>query len=282
MRKLATVLVALCLLFSLPGAAATKKPTTKKTTTTKKKATKKKTVKKPCAHSLADCPDEGCGTVSAKGVKSFDPNLNIQKNRHPDDPVAQGPAESWTLQEMKDLPDPEDFKKGDPRDELTALGEGKKISVVAYLLIVRAEGGESCNCGLTDESTSVGVNTDNHIVLVSRATVDEFPVGDGVTGPAALKKREPESITAEFTPRVRLAHPNFTRAKLQPLITATEQKALRARVTGMLTFDSEHVGPRSLNRVNSWEIHPILMLEVCPTDDCKANSDVGWKSLDDL
>jgi len=97
-------------------------------------------------------------------------------------------------------------------------------------------GGESCNCGLhTPEET------DNHLVLVSKATVDRFPAsGSSATNKTAFHSRELESETAEFTPRVRREHPNFTREKLQPLIDATPQKALLVRVTSLLLFDSEH------------------------------------------
>ena len=95
--------------------------------------------------------------------------------------------------------------------------------------------------------------------------------------------RELESETAEFTPRVRLVHPNFTRQKVQPLIDATDEDALLVRVTGQLLFDSEHFIKNHLARVNNWEIHPVFKLEFCSTgDSCKPNSDTGWKSLDDL
>ncbi|HEX3067370.1 MAG TPA: hypothetical protein VHX14_02265 [Thermoanaerobaculia bacterium] len=64
-------------------------------------------------------------------------------------------------------------------------------------------------------------------------------------------------------------HPNFTRAKINPLINRAPRKALRVRVTGMLTFDSQHFLQDSLLRVNDWEIHPILKLEYCDDDNCR-------------
>lgn len=182
---------------------------------------------------------------------------------------------------MKKLDDPENFKEGDSREELTALGEGQKIAVVAYLLEAKAElGGESCNCGL-----QTAAETDNHLVLVTRATLLRFPLSDNEeANKAVFHSRELESETAEFTPRVRLlSHPNFTREKVQPLIDATDDGALMVRVTGQLLFDSEHFISNHLVRVNNWEIHPISKLEFCSTGvNCKANSDAGWKSLDDL
>jgi len=106
---------------------------------------------------------------------------------------------------------------------------------------------------------------------------------NAATRKKVFQSREPESITAEFTPRVRLTHPNFTREKVQPIIDATPQKALLVRVTGPLLFDSEHFIKNHLVRVNNWEIHPVLNLEFCTTGDkCKATADDGWKSLDDL
>src|SRR5262249_48434871 len=109
------------------------------------------------------------------------------------------------------------------------------------------------------------------------------PISSNTTNKAIFHSRELESVTAEFTPRVRLDHPNFTREKVQPLINATQQKALLVRVTGPLLFDSEHFIRNPLVRVNNWEIHPVLKLEFCENGStCKANSDTGWKSLDDL
>lgn len=235
----------------------------------------KKAPKKSCAADLAHCGDEGCGT-------NFDPNLNKQKNIRSGDPRAAGDATSKTLTWMKKLDDPESFAQGDSREELVQLGEGTKISVLAYLLVAKPElGGESCNCGLQTPE-----ETDNHLVLVTKTTVQKFPVGsakDAATLKTIFQSREPESLTAEFTPRVRLDHPNFTREKMQPLINATPQKALWVRVTGLLMFDSEHFIKNHLVRVNNWEIHPVLKLEFCTTGStCKATSDDGWKSLDDV
>lgn len=223
----------------------------------------------PCKADLAHCPDEGCGT-------SFDPNLNRLKNIRSKD----GPATLHSLTWMKRLDDPENFSEGDSREELTALGEGQKTAVVAYLLVAKPElGGESCNCGLQTPA-----ETDNHLVLVTRATIEKYPLTDNEeANKQVFHSREMESETAEFTPRVRLSHPNFTREAVQPLIDATDQEALLVRVTGQLLFDSEHFIKNHLVRVNNWEIHPVFKLEYCETgDNCKPNSNVGWKSLDDL
>ena len=221
----------------------------------------------PCPTSLAACPDEGCG-------KKFDPNLNRRKNIISDNQTATLRTLTW----MKKLDDPENFQEGETREELAALGEGQKITVMAYLLVAKPElGGESCNCGLTSVA-----DTDNHLVLVSKWTVSKFPAATtAAANVQVFRNREKESLTAEFTPRVRLTHPNFTRAKMQPLINATAKKALLVRVTGLLLFDSEHFIRRHLVRVNNWEIHPVLKMEFCTTGEtCKADSDAGWQSID--
>lgn len=224
--------------------------------------------KPPCAASLAECPDQGCG-------KQFDANLNLRKNIRSDN----HPATLRTLAWLKKLDDPENFTQGSDRDELIELGEGENVTVAAYLIAAKAElGGESCNCGLhTPEET------DNHLVLVSKTTVDKFPISNNATtNKNRFHSRELESITAEFTPRVRLQHPNFTRAAPLPRINATKEKALLVRVTGLLMFDSEHFIKNHLVRVTNWEIHPVLKFEYCRTgSNCKAGADTGWTSLDD-
>jgi len=171
-----------------------------------------------------------------------------------------------TIAQMKDLKDPvPGFAKGNTRTKLAALGEGKKIRVVALALIVRPGSKESCNCGLTGAA-----NTDNHIVLIDPD--DTTP---------SLEDDEKNSITAEFTPRVRLTHKNLSRSVLNPLIQKAPNKALRVRVTGVLMFDSEHsFKPLAKGRANNWEIHPVFQMEFCPTGQtCSDNGTNGWKKI---
>src|SRR5262249_50595825 len=142
------------------------------------------------------------------------------------------------------------YKIGDTREKLAEKGEGKMIRVMAYAVDVRPGSSETCNCHLTSAA-----ETDNHIVLVSPE----------LKRPSL--RSEPNSQTAEFTPRVRLDHLNFTRDKLKPLIDGAPHKALLVRVTGLQMYDSEHaLGPFKLKRKNDWEIHPIFGLEYCPAD----------------
>lgn len=218
----------------------------------------------PGVQTITDCPDEGCG-------KGSDARLNKLKNIRSDD---QQEAVLRSIEWMKDLPDPENFiAKNTKRDELKELGEGQKITVVAWALAARKGGRESCNCKLSGQA-----DTDNHIVLVD----------PDLENPTLLENEKRDSITAEFTPRVRLDHPRLTQKNLQSLIdpdwkpgeTAKKGK-LMVRVTGLLMFDTEHFLANPLKRHNNWEIHPVLKLEYCPEEKvCEGSTDDNWVDLD--
>lgn len=219
-----------------------------------------------CADSIDDiteCPDEGCGD------HEFDPELNKRKNIRSDDQQPVLRSIRW----MKGLEDPKNFTSDNTnRDELKELGEGQKITVVAWALVARKGGKETCNCGLSKVK-----DTDNHIVLV-----------DPAVKKPTIEDHECSSVTAEFTPRVRLDHPNLARAKLNPLIDPESTSSrnpvgkLLVRATGLLMFDSHHFLKSPLPRDNNWEIHPILKMEYCPKNEaCRADSDDGWKNLED-
>jgi hypothetical protein len=220
-------------------------------------------VKIPCPKTLTDitdCPDTGCGNV--------DPHLNEQKNIR----SLNGKAEPMTLAQMRRLPDPvKGFKVGNTREKIRTLGEGKKIVVVANAIAVRKGSKESCNCGLSKVA-----DTDNHIVLVDRV----LKIKPGETATQTLHRREANSVTAEFSPRVRLDQPHLTRANLAPLIAFNGVQKIR--ITGLLFFDSEHSLGHHLLRKNNWEIHPILALDYCPRGKkCTADSDDNWVKLGD-
>jgi hypothetical protein len=103
---------------------------------------------------IDDCPDEGCTTT--QGHK-FDQELDKRKNIWSDNQQPVLRSIRW----MKGLPDPANLIECGSRDELQQLGEGQKITVVAWALTAKKQGGESCNCDLSDED-----NVDNHIVLI--------------------------------------------------------------------------------------------------------------------
>ena len=175
-----------------------------------------------------------------------------------------------TIQQIRKLPDPvKGFKVGNTREKIQELGEGKKIVVVANAIAVRKGSKESCNCGLTKVA-----DTDNHIVLVDRV-LRKRP---NETAKALLHRREINSITAEFSPRVRLDNPHLVKTNLAPLIAFNG--VAKVRVTGILFFDSEHSLGHHLVRANNWELHPILALEYCPRGKrCSAGSDDNWVTL---
>jgi hypothetical protein len=230
---------------------------------------------------IRKCPDTGCGLL--------DPALNQQKNIA----TSNEAPKDMTFQGLAALPKkvPGYNHIGDPRQPLIDQGEGKMIRVVAWALAARKGSKESCNCRLGQAE-----NTDNHIVLVddatlkfrARATPAEPPSAahpKGVKAKTAaqntLKKREAQSQTAEFTPRVRLTHPKLVGADLQKLIVANGGK-LHVRITGLQMYDSEHaVGCHKLLRHTDWEIHPVFGLEYCPKNKkCTRDSDANWVDLE--
>ncbi len=219
------------------------------------------TVNIPCPASITQIED--CSDVGCSNGRAFDPKLNQQKNIRTSNtrPVDKD------FSDLAGLDDPVDgFVEGGSREVLRTLGEGEMIRVVAYVVEVRPGSQESCNCGLGRVR-----DTDNHIVLID--PTDRSPsLAD-----------EPKSLTAEFTPRVRLDHPNLSRVKLRPLILAARRQALLVRVTGLQMFDSYHSlhEPVPKGRDNNWEIHPVFHMEYCPkSKTCTAGSNANWKDLE--
>jgi hypothetical protein len=241
----------------------------------KKKSKRKKAPQPACATDIDSCLDQGC---SKDG--HHDPKLNEIKNiKSINKPVEDRSLSSMVSLEKKVIVS--GYKRGDPRNVLTDLGERSNVRVVGLLLAVKQEpGGESCNCYLRE----VDVTTDNHLALVNPQVV----TANKLSALASKKQltdvfhvREAKSVTAEFTPRVRKdGHPNFT-SGLQSILNTTPQGALLVRVTGQLIFDSEHFRQLHLNRATQWEIHPVMKLEFCPKGKtCKKDSNENWVDLD--
>jgi hypothetical protein len=243
----------------------------------KTKTKKKKSPPQPaCAENIGSCPPGGCSKDN-----HHDPELNKLKNIPSNNDAVEDRNLTWMMAREKKV-EASGYRRGKPRDPLTNLGEGTNAVVVGYLLAVKKEpGGESCNCYLRE----VDVSTDNHLVLVNPKVVTDHKLPEHATKDqlkAVFKVREAESVTAEFTPRVRKqGHPNFTSA-LQSRLNKTPQGALWVRVTGPLMFDSEHFHNLHLNRATQWEIHPIMKLEYCSKGKtCLKSSDENWVNLDD-
>jgi hypothetical protein len=223
----------------------------------------------PGVFEISDCNEEGCGD-------GIDTELNKRKNIRSKDGETTLRSIKW-MQKLKDPTPKGEFCADEVRDrtKLEELGESQKITVVAWALAARSGSQESCNCKL-----KASPDTDNHIVLVEPTLKD----------PTLDANEAHDSETAEFTPRTRLDHPNFTQEVLESLIdpdwspgeTATEGKLL-VRVTGLLMFDSEHYCglPLQKGRRNNWEIHPVLKMEYCPEEKiCNEDSDENWVDLD--
>lgn len=226
----------------------------------------------PCAANLATCQSTGCSVDNHHDLK-----LNSLKNIRTSD---NSTPVDITMAAMKKPHDPKKYKPQSDRQELTNLGEGKTVRLVGYLLAVKPElGGESCNCYLHTPA-----ETDNHLVLVTKTTLDKFKLqthASAASIKAVFAKRQAESVTVEFTPRVRLDHPNFTHEFLQPMLNTTEQGSMLVRVTGPLMFDSEHFTHNQLPRVNNWEIHPVFHLEYCPKGKvCTGTGMENWLDID--
>ena len=229
----------------------------------------------PCSHhitAIGDCPDEGCRQKPFDPDHPNDAELNKVKNIRPDAPAAVGPATLRSIRWIKGLEDPKNLVECGSRAELQQLGEGEKITVVAWALTARKGSEEKCNCDLGTKD-----DADNHIVLVDPA----------VKNPT-LAKHECSSVTAEFTPRVRKEHPKFTQRdlnlKIDPNWKSKQSNAngkLLVRVTGLLMFDSGHFFRDPLPRDTNWEVHPVLKVEYCPKDkECRADSDDNWANLE--
>ena len=87
----------------------------------------------PCPESITkigDCPDEGCTRTEGH---TFDQELDKRKNIRSDDQQPVLRSIRW----MKGLEDPTNLTECGNRDELKQLGEGQKITVVAWALTAK-------------------------------------------------------------------------------------------------------------------------------------------------
>lgn len=204
--------------------------------------------------SIPACPLTGCGD----GGDAF---LNEQKNRAD---VPTSGITSKTLDQIRALDQPSNWPTGTPRDSIQGPGkEGSPVAVRGFLLKAKAEGAESCNCGLTKR-----VDTDIHLVLVS-----EMPDLDDQD---QVDAAEAGSMTAEITPRIRRkGHPTWVFKNINDF------EGEYVRLTGRLMLDTKHLPPnRKLKRATNWEVHPVTRFQVCQTTKAKCDSTTGtpnWK-----
>jgi hypothetical protein len=87
--------------------------------------TTRKRHKLPRRTSIANCPDEGCGTDPnlnrLKNIRSMDGQATVSSGNS--DPPNSGTHSNAAHTHMKKLDAPENFSDGDSGEELTALGE---------------------------------------------------------------------------------------------------------------------------------------------------------------
>jgi len=216
----------------------------------------------PCkeTESLADCPLTGCGEMG-------DAELNKGKNRT-DVPLN---VSAMTVDQVKAIPEPPYWNTGAERTSILGVGrEGSGVSVSGFLLKAKAEGKESCNCGLSRR-----VDTDVHLVLVSEMPADP-------KNKEAFDASEKTSATAEITPRVRGSNEKWLFRNVNDL------EGSYLRVTGLLLLDTGHLpqglvlqGERfkqSLKRATNWEVHPVTKIEGCTKSKPDCDSGKGWKN----
>lgn len=162
------------------------------------------------------------------------------------------------------------------RSPLKTLGEGKLVTLKAFILKARQEGGESVNCKghLVNETSKTDFYHDIHISFVDGANKPKS--GDTK---AVSDKKECTGIVAEMSPHHR--PDSWTADNVNKVATA---QAL-VRVTGQQFFDSSHVPcsngaavGTNPKRISLWEIHPIYKFEVC-TGNCAGAGQ--WVSLDE-
>jgi hypothetical protein len=204
--------------------------------------------------SIPACPLTGCGD----GGDAF---LNESKNRT--DAPTSG-ITTLTLDQIRALSQPSNWPTGSPRASIQGTDkEGSPVAVRAFLLKAKAEGAESCNCGLTKRA-----DTDVHLVLVSN--LPDLDDQDQVD------EAEANSVTAEISSRMRLkGHPAWVHKNINDF------EGEYVRLTGRLMLDTKHLPPnRKLKRATNWEVHPITRFQVCQTTKAKCDQTTGapnWK-----
>jgi hypothetical protein len=175
------------------------------------------------------CPPQGDGG---------DPELNRLKNRDLPPPALV----PMTLADLLDETPEEAIAMGkrkrsnwtaEARSEVAPM-ESLGVQLEGYLLKVKKEGKESCNCHSAEW-------VDYHLWLA------ESPDATRVS-----------SIVVEVSPRSLPANPSWTGARLQKLVTDRE----KVRISGWVMWDQEHPEQVGATRGTQWEVHPIHRIEV--------------------
>lgn len=189
------------------------------------------------------CPPEGNGG---------DPDLNRLKNRDvaPTTLVPRTIREIINNQPLTASEQARSLKRENwPIEALEEIQdwENEAVVVEGYLIAIKKEGREGCNCG---SAQPVLKYADYHLWLA------ESP-----------NHTKAKSIVAELSPRLSRTYPNLNQATINRLIT---QRA-KVRVSGWVMWDQEHGDQVGRSRATLWEIHPIHKIEVFSNGE--------WKNL---
>jgi hypothetical protein len=176
----------------------------------------------------------GCSPQGEGG----DPALNLLKNRDVPPPA----YEPFSVPQLLTNQPQHAITAGRvPRSEWpqaaldeTHAWERKGVAVDGYLLKVRHEGPESCNCHSEEDR-------DYHIWLGASPDDDRA-----------------SAIVVEISPREVPQHPGWRLRTLQKLA----RDHARVRISGWLMWDQEHPEQIGKTRGTLWEIHPIHRIEV--------------------
>jgi hypothetical protein len=216
--------------------------------------------------------DVQCGNEGSGG-KQFE--LNLAKNNF----CASGPSSEISISDLEKLQ--QSVKQPSiksvslvsttNRAPFQMLGEGKLVTLKAFVLIARQEPGESVNCG--DNVSNRSLFHDIHITLV------DFPNRlQPNDSKSVIASKECSGVVVEMSPHHR---PDLWTADN---LNKVAQAQAMVRVTGQQFFDSSHVPclngaavGSNPKRISVWEIHPTYEFEVCTADCTRAEE---WISLD--
>ena len=177
--------------------------------------------------------------------KGGDPYLNELKNRD----LAPATFTAHTIDEIETTL-PQDLPKGrqndrsswNPADQQRCEAiEKEGASVEGFLLKMKPEGTEACNCGSTTFH-------DYHLWL----STTPLPANHGKNVDRS------KAMVVEISPRLLGSHKNWKQRTIDHLIS----NGSKIRISGWLTWDQDHPEQLGNTRATLWEIHPIHKIEV--------------------
>jgi hypothetical protein len=173
------------------------------------------------------------------------------------------------------------------KDAMDKLGEGQLFGVVGYLYYYKASGAESSNCELDKKGDPEATNVDFHIGIGFDPDNAKKVLADPSAKGTLMKTLETSSVIVEMTPHYRATFEN----KIWTLDSLKKAVGHQVKVVGQLMADSEHNDAKdncalpnhlpSCWRASIWELHPVVQLQVCKKEPCKADSTDGWAELDE-